>query len=115
MKWNEIYFRYLYETQDCLDKLYYDYLGLRQGDEVKDLRIIGIGDMDQTYVGADPKPYELEVVKIIESLLNKDSRRNSYESSESGSSEGRDTKIDKDTTVDRDDRIPSMSLFISHG
>lgn len=49
-----------------MDKFYYDYLGLRQGDKVKDLRVIGIGDMDKNYVGTIPYPDEMEVVEKIE-------------------------------------------------
>lgn len=49
-----------------MDEFYYGYLGLRRGNNVEDLRITGIGNMDQSYVGAIPFINELEVVEEIE-------------------------------------------------
>lgn len=54
-----------------MNEFYYDYLKLRKGDKINDLRIIGVGTMDKAYVGADPSQNELEIVQTIEKKILK--------------------------------------------
>lgn len=48
---------------------YYDYLDLRKDEKSEDLRVIGIGEMDKKYVGAIPRPNEIDVAEKIEKIL----------------------------------------------
>lgn len=65
----ENFSRLIEETQDCLEMFYYDYLDLRKDEKSEDLRVIGIGEMDKKYVGAIPRPNEIDVAEKIEKIL----------------------------------------------